>query len=175
MTANPSSKIDGKLDELESFVRSGKVTMERGDVRALDLPHLFSARPVSDPNEGHSGPVLWLDGDNFFNPYKVSRIARRMGEKPDEILGNIYISRAFTCYQMSSLVLEKSPEAVGKHEPKLLIITGIPSLFYRSDIPRSEAEKALDPVLEALPDLALETEMLLMTSRPDGEVKESEI
>ncbi|KXA91397.1 hypothetical protein AKJ57_01500 [candidate division MSBL1 archaeon SCGC-AAA259A05] len=30
-------------------------------------------------------------------------------------------------------------------------------------------------MLEALPDLALETEMLLMTSRPDGEVKESEI
>ncbi len=83
--------------------------------------------------------------------------------------------RAFTCYQMSSLVLEKSPEAVGKHEPKLLIITGLPSLFYHSDIPKGEAEKALDPVLEALPDLASEAEMLLMTSRPDGEMKESEI
>lgn len=73
------------------------MTLEKGDVRALDLPHLFSDRPVSDPNEGFTKAVLWLDGVNSFNPYRIARIARS-GETPAELLESIYISRAFTCY-----------------------------------------------------------------------------
>lgn len=55
---------------------------------------------------------------------------------------------------MSPLILESIEEAIEKHDPQLLIITGIPSLFYHSDILRGEAEKALDPLLETLPGLA---------------------
>ncbi|KXA93042.1 hypothetical protein AKJ65_06730 [candidate division MSBL1 archaeon SCGC-AAA259E19] len=163
------------LDELQAFVSPGEIILQEGDLETLDLPHLLSARQLSDQGEESPGTVLWLDGANSFNPYRIARIARSGGKTPDEVLESVYISRAFTCYQMSSLVLEKSSGAIEKHDPQLLIITGIPSLFYHSDIPRDEAEKALDPLLEALPDLALETEMLLMTSRPDGEVERSEI
>jgi hypothetical protein len=53
---------------------------------------------------GESGPVRILDGGNRFNAYKVSRAVRG---KP-EVLNQISISRAFTCYQVLSL-LESTP------------------------------------------------------------------
>ena len=51
------------------------------------------------------GPLLVLDGGNRFNAYIVSRAVR--GRR--EVLERIQISRAFTCYQMVSL-LEGLPE-----------------------------------------------------------------
>lgn len=46
------------------------------------------------------GPLLVLDGGNQFNAYHVARAARG---RP-EILKRIRVSRAFTCYQMTTLL-----------------------------------------------------------------------
>ncbi len=53
---------------------------------------------------GEGGSLRVLDGGNRFNAYKVARAARG---RP-EILNHITISRAFTCYQVLSL-LESTP------------------------------------------------------------------
>jgi hypothetical protein len=53
---------------------------------------------------GENDPVRILDGGNRFNAYTVSRAARG---RP-EVLNRITVSRAFTCYQVLSL-LESTP------------------------------------------------------------------
>src|SRR5512137_642239 len=53
---------------------------------------------------GEGGPVRVLDGGNRFNAYVVARAARG---RP-EVLNRITVSRAFTCYQVLSL-LESTP------------------------------------------------------------------
>src|SRR4030042_6216908 len=52
--------------------------------------------------------VIVLDGANRFNAYTVSSFARRTLIPPEKLLKSIRIARAFTCYQMATLVGEQS-------------------------------------------------------------------
>ena len=48
--------------------------------------------------------VIVLDGANGFDPYTVSSFARKTLISPERLLKKIRIARAFTCYQMATLV-----------------------------------------------------------------------
>ena len=57
--------------------------------------------------------VIVLDGANRFNAYTVSSFARRTLIPPEKLLKSIRIARAFTCYQMATLVGERLISLVG--------------------------------------------------------------
>ncbi len=48
--------------------------------------------------------VRVVDGGNLFNVLTLNRVIRRKTERVEEVLGRIYISRAFTCYQMEAML-----------------------------------------------------------------------
>jgi hypothetical protein len=48
--------------------------------------------------------VIVLDGANGFDPYMVSSFARKALVPPERLLKRIRIARAFTCFQMATLV-----------------------------------------------------------------------
>ncbi|MBE0521474.1 MAG: hypothetical protein IBX39_04315 [Candidatus Methanoperedenaceae archaeon] len=51
-----------------------------------------------------------MDGWNSFNPYALSRMAKSAGVAPKKILSRVHVARAFTEYQMTSLVEVKAPQ-----------------------------------------------------------------
>ncbi|MEM2507621.1 MAG: hypothetical protein QXF61_11320, partial [Nitrososphaeria archaeon] len=51
--------------------------------------------------------VVFIDGGNSFNPYFLAEVARGFGLDPRYVLERIHVSRAFTAYQLSALILEK--------------------------------------------------------------------
>lgn len=53
---------------------------------------------------GARGPLRVIDGGNLFNVLTLSRIIRRKVTDVEKALNRIYISRAFTCYQMESML-----------------------------------------------------------------------
>jgi hypothetical protein len=58
---------------------------------------------------GEAGPVRILDGGNRFNAYTVARAAHGRSD----VLNRITVSRAFTCYQVLSLLESMSyPQAI---------------------------------------------------------------
>ncbi len=60
------------------------------------------------------GPVCVLDAGNRFDPYRVSRAIRRQTAQLEQVLNRIYIARAFTCYQVVTL-LQKTPSTPMPH------------------------------------------------------------
>src|SRR5512134_492985 len=56
---------------------------------------------------GHGMDVILLDGANRFDPYTVSFFARSIFISPETLLKKIRMARAFTCYQMATLMGEK--------------------------------------------------------------------
>lgn len=56
------------------------------------------------------GPVRVLDGGNSYNAFQVARLIRRSSTDLDRALDRIAIARAFTCYQVLSL-LANTPAA----------------------------------------------------------------
>ncbi|UCD58678.1 MAG: hypothetical protein JSV16_06105 [Candidatus Hydrogenedentota bacterium] len=84
-------------------------------------------------------PVIFLDGANSFDPFLISKTARRAGLIPEELLGRIHISRAFTCHQMEALVVERLADALRKFDTDVAIVSGLLDTFYDQDVPSGEA------------------------------------
>jgi hypothetical protein len=103
------------------------------------------------------GPVRVLDGGNRFNAYVVARAA---GGQP-EILNRITVSRAFTCYQVLSL-LESTPAiqvALSEKEPAppdlaRLVIMDLLNTYYDESVHPPERKQLLKACLFQLGRLA---------------------
>jgi hypothetical protein len=83
--------------------------------------------------------VLVADGANAFDPYVVSRFAKKEGLPPDELLKKIWIARAFTCHQLATLVRERLESRVSAEKASLVVLLGPCTLFLDEDVPGEEA------------------------------------
>jgi hypothetical protein len=77
--------------------------------------------------------ILFIDGRNSFDPYVILKMAKSLEIDQRKLLSRIHIARAFTEYQMESLI-EELNNAVDKWNPYVLIISYLSSLFSDSDI-----------------------------------------
>ena len=118
--------------------------------------------PLSRGGLGSS--AVFVDGGNVFNPYIVSEIARSHGLNPKDVLEKIYVSRAFTAYQLSSLILEKLEKAIRKFKSKLVAVSEIPKLFFDRDVPKTEAQDLFMKVCGRLEKIAKERKVIVLAS-----------
>jgi hypothetical protein len=76
--------------------------------RTLTL--VFESRPQREFLESSiihqalCGPVLILDAGNCFNPFRLTRQIRRQTHQIQPVLDRIQVARAFTCFQVVSLL-----------------------------------------------------------------------
>ena len=123
---------------------------------------------------GKGMDVILLDGANHFNPYMVSSFARKALIPPERLLRRIRIARAFTCYQMATLMGERLVSLVGaihacvlkrrtsacKHESPLqkpwVIILGPIATFLDEDVPEREVRPLFERSLKKMEEMAKE-------------------
>jgi hypothetical protein len=103
---------------------------------------------------GSNGPVRVLDGGNRFNAYIVARAVRGQ----PQVLNRITVSRAFTCYQVLSL-LESTPAirvayAPGRPEPLRLVALDLLNTFYDESVQPGERKRLLRACILHLERLA---------------------
>lgn len=86
--------------------------------------------------------VLYIDGYNTFNPYIIQRMIKPLRIDQRKILSRIHIARAFTEYQMETLI--KGLNAVIKEwNAGVLIISYLPNLFHGSNNNSNKNSKRL--------------------------------
>ncbi|MGE0131487.1 MAG: hypothetical protein AB7U82_25675 [Blastocatellales bacterium] len=103
--------------------------------------------------------VLFLSGDNRFDPYLVARLVRSLDESQEEALSRILVARAFTAYQLDELIHRLNPEeAFG-----VVIVSGVCTAFYDEDITHSDAARLFYRSLRRLVALSGEGLALLFT------------
>jgi len=90
------------------------------------------------------GPVRVLDGGNCFNVFRVARHIRRQTPRLYEALDRITIARAFTCYQVVTLVQGTPPEG----PPKLVL--DLLATFCDESVSASESQRLLAIVIDHL-------------------------
>ena len=82
--------------------------------------------PIEKGGFGLDTKVAFVDGNNRFNPYNISRYAVSLHLSPQKTLENILIARAFTWEQMVELLENK----ISKLENiKVVLISGITTMF----------------------------------------------
>jgi hypothetical protein len=104
---------------------------------------------------GRGMSVIVLDGANRFDPYRVSSFARSALIPPERLLKRIRIARAFTCYQMATLIGEKLPlllEAIPRKPWAILL--GPATTFLDEDVPEMKARSLFDRALDKVEGMA---------------------
>jgi hypothetical protein len=115
---------------------------------------------------GLESNVIFLDGGNTFRLYEVSRIARLHQLQPKQVLQRIFISRAFTMHQMTSLILERLEETIKKYYAKLAIISDFTGLYLDKDIPDEESKETFIQVSSYLSKFAEENPVVILATCP---------
>lgn len=138
------------LDSLLGGFHSGLYLFEGFEFSFLSQ---FIARAIKQTNR----EIIYIDGSNFFNPYALIEAGRRIGV---EILEKIHIARAFTAFQLDTLLNEELDAAVAKLQPRIVVITGLLSLF--SEIDQREAFRRLTKLLFKLKKMAAEKELMVL-------------
>ncbi len=110
--------------------------------------------------------VLYVDGANAFDPYILSRLAREAGQPPEPLLRRLHLSRAFTCHQLETLIVERLPAAILHYRPGLVVISGWSHLFHDENVPTREALRLLQNTARRIRSLA-EAGQPILATHPD--------
>jgi hypothetical protein len=98
-------------------------------------------------------PVLFIDGDNRFNPYPLTDLAKKIGLDPEPLLLNLQISRAFTLHHMDALI-NTLPAQIARYRSKFVILSSPLETYYDEAIPLIEAKNFLRRSIIKLSNLA---------------------
>jgi hypothetical protein len=112
------------------------------------LSHYFLPRVLLSENR-----ILYLDGANQVSPLLIARFARERGLDPSAFNRLIRVSRAFTCFQLTELIL-RVPRFLATFDAGVLIVTALPDLFFDEDVRDQEARASFEHALEGLRAIA---------------------
>jgi len=106
--------------------------------------------------------VVVLDGANRFDPYTVSSLARRAWIPPEKLLKSIRIARAFTCYQMATLMGEQLTSLLRREgvaelwQKPWVILLGPLTTFLDEDVSEKEVRPLFERSLRKIGGMASE-------------------
>ena len=126
------SSGDSTLDELlgEGGFHKDLVYLLYGDKKKtsniLLTTSVIAQKSFSNGGLGEKIKVAYIDANNRFNPYNVSKFAVSQNLSPRKVLENILIARAFTWDQMVELLENRLSKL---EDIKVVLISGITTLF----------------------------------------------
>lgn len=121
------------------------ITLLYGHPLAREVGFYTIAAPLLDGER-----AVVLDGANEFNAYLLSDVARRAGVPVRQLASRVLVSRAFTCHQLATLIIERTRPTLERHSSRLLIALDLLTTFYDHEVPRWEAERLLRRPLQCL-------------------------
>jgi hypothetical protein len=104
--------------------------------------------------------VIVLDGANRFDPYMVSSFAKKASMPPVSLLKRIRIARAFTCYQMATLIEErlvsllKQKGEITQLQKPWVILLGLITPFLDEDVSEREVRPLFEKSLRKVEGMA---------------------
>ena len=121
---------DAMLDDLlNGGFRKDTIYLLIGD-RKLTSKALVSTSVSAFVDRNFNKFVAFVDGNNRFNPYSISKLAISRKMSPTRVLEHILISRAFTYDQMIE-ILEK--RVTDLENVEVLLVSGITSMWPNYD------------------------------------------
>ena len=136
-----------------------------GSSSATALTSLLCVRAqLASQLGGLNTNVIFIDGGNTFDVYRTSELARLHYLDAKQVLDKIYISRAFTAYQVTALITLKLKKAVKKFNAKLVVISDIAGFFLDKDIAEDEARRIFCQVTTYLANFARENKVVLIAT-----------
>ena len=155
------------IDDVFPGFALGDFALLHGSSAALPLSMLLCVRAQLPSQLGGLGTnVTFVDGGNTFRLYDVSTIAQVHELDPKEVLERILISRAFTAYQMTSIVFDRLRETLERYSSKLIVVSDIAGLYLDKDVPEREAKHVFSQLALYLSRFAEENHVIVVATYP---------
>lgn len=158
--------VHTSIPALDSFfpgLRPCNVTLiDSPDRMLLDLTSMLCVNGVRTLERD----VVWVDGGCTVDPYEIGRACRRSGMNRAEVLDSISVARAFTAYQLVSLIDEMLEEEVARTGAGMVVVSCLPEMFQDKEMRKSESNQLVRRCMERLRSIARSGEVaVLVTSR----------
>lgn len=139
-----------------------------------DIPSELVFKPIARL-AGLGSPLYVVDGDNSFRSYLIARYARVMRLDPRLALAQVQVSRAFTCYQIATIVERLSRQVDTADCVSVncagVVCLGLLGTFYDEDVAWSEAQRLLQEVIAHLKSLAKRRPVLVTVRPPSSKAR----
>jgi len=140
------SSGDSTLDELlGGGLHKNLVYLLYGDKKkttnVLLTTAVIAQKAVVNGGMGDGIKIAFIDGNNWFNPYNLSKYAVSQKLSPIQVLENIIIARAFTWDQMIELLENRLAKL---EHVKVVMVSGITTLF------QSHEKQTFEDLLRAI-------------------------
>ncbi|MGC8897511.1 MAG: hypothetical protein ACP5ON_04620 [Bacteroidota bacterium] len=91
-------------------------------------------------------PVVLVDGANQFEVYSLARLAKINAVEPYQILQRVFISRAFTAYQIDSLIRNGVRPFLRQINSRALFVFGLLHTFYDDHVSMRDSLRSLEGI-----------------------------
>jgi hypothetical protein len=156
-----------KINRIFPGFTTGDFALLYGSHAISSLASLLCVRAQFPLQLGGLGSnTVFIDGGNTFRLYQITRLARLYQLDAKKVLDRIYISRAFTAYQMTSLILRKLKDAYKTCKARLVIVSDIAAMFLDKNMQDKEAKSIYRHVTTHLSNFAREHQVIIVATYP---------
>jgi len=153
-----------ELDKLLGGFKTGEMTYIDGDSSLIsNIPNQLCVNTYRT----FESDVIYIDGGMSADPYKIAKYARRMETNQRETLEHVRISRAFTVYQLSTLIQDMLESTIKRYKPQTIIIGRFPIFYLDSDVTEKEAQALLRSCLHKLRELTTKYNLITIFTSLD--------
>ena len=153
-----------ELDKIMGGFKRGEITYVDGDSNLIaNMPNQIC---VNTYRTFHSD-VIYIDAWMCANPYNIAQYARKMELDQKEILNHVHLSRAFTVYQLATLIQDMLEQAIQRYKPQTLIIGRLPIFYLDSDVESKESQTLLRTNLHKIRELTTKYNLITIFTNLD--------
>jgi hypothetical protein len=145
--------LDGFLGGFES---SKLALLASSDRFVFDFAYTLCTRAVLDLH----ADVVYVDGGNRMNPHVISDLCKRYRVDKEAVLSRVSLARAFTAYQMVTIIDEKLEDTINELNAEVVLASCLPTLFYDEDLYSSESRNMYKQCIEKLEKLTNEYDLI---------------
>ena len=151
-----------RLDPILSGFKAGTVSLIEGNHPFIsELLSLLAINSVTHLEK----PVVYVDGGNSIDLYLIATLARRSGVKPARLLPQILAARAFTAYQLDTIISDRLDAVLDQAEPGLLVVACITDLFMDRAVADKEALAMLTRCVSRIATSTLDRRLITVVTK----------
>ena len=160
--------VESGTKELDKFIggfKAGEITYIDGNSSLIsDIPNQMC---VNTYRKFHSN-IVYIDGGMCIDPYQIAQYARKIDIDQRDTLEHVHISRAFTIFQMTTILHDTLEQIIKRYKPKTLIIGKFTALYFDSDVPSNESQILLKNNLKKIRELTTKYNLVTILSNFGG-------
>lgn len=148
-----------EVDKTLGGLYTGKITAFIGKSRLLSP--LLHRVCVNTFDMFHS-PTIVLDAGNQVNPFVLARVARLHMLSSQDVLQQVYLSRAYTVYQLTDLICYHVESLIKQVQPVTIVLTGLFSLLADAGVSQSETHQLLQIIMKQIKQITEEYQVAMI-------------